>query len=327
MNDDLLRLFITDSRKNLFEKMGMKDEAIEHGMLSRSIENSQRRIEARNFDARKNLLEYDDVSNDQRKATYSLRDQLLEEESINDTIQILIEQQFRSITHRYVPLESIESQWKLDELDLYLQETFNLETGISLKAKEDKKLLPASIANSIIDYSKNHYKNKYALLGGNLKDLERQIMLQVLDVHWKEHLAEIDHLRGSVGLRAYAQKNPKNEFKKEAFHMFQGMLDEIDFETIRVLFSLKISSEEDLKNTERRSINNDNGIILNRESNTNDINHSNFSDVDETKVSIKREDPKIGRNELVKISNGKDTKEIKYKKAQALIDSGEWKIV
>ena len=193
--------------------------------------------------------------------------------------------------------------------------------------EEDKKLLPASIANSIIDYSKNHYKNKYALLGGNLKDLERQIMLQVLDVHWKEHLAEIDHLRGSVGLRAYAQKNPKNEFKKEAFHMFQGMLDEIDFETIRVLFSLKISSEEDLKNTERRSINNDNGIILNRESNTNDINHSNFSDVDDTKVSIKREDPKIGRNELVKISNGKDTKEIKYKKAQALIDSGEWKIV
>ena len=130
-----------------------------------------------------------------------------------------------------------------------------------------------------------------------------------------------------MGLRAYAQKNPKNEFKKEAFHMFQGMLDEIDFETIRVLFSLKISSEEDLKNTERRSINNDNGIILNRESNTNDINHSNFSDVDDTKVSIKREDPKIGRNELVKISNGKDTKEIKYKKAQALIDSGEWKIV
>ena len=109
--------------------------------------------------------------------------------------------------------------------------------------------------------------------------------------------------------------------------MFQGMLDEIDFETIRVLFSLKISSEEDLKNTERSSINNDNGIILNRESNTNDINHSNFSDVDDTKVSIKREDPKIGRNELVKISNGKDTKEIKYKKAQALIDSGEWKIV
>ena len=327
MNDDLLRLFITDSRKDLFEKMGMKDEAIEHGLLSRSIENSQRRIEARNFDARKNLLEYDDVSNDQRKATYSLRDQLLEEESINDTIQILIEQQFRSITHQYVPLESIESQWRLDELDLYLQETFNLETSISLKAKEDKKLLPTSIAENIIDFAKNHYKDKYTLLGENLKDLERQIMLQVLDVHWKEHLAEIDHLRGSVGLRAYAQKNPKNEFKKEAFHMFQGMLDEIDFETIRVLFSLKISSEEDLKNTGRKSINDENELILNKENNTNNNDHANFSGTNNAQASIKREDPKIGRNELVKISNGKETKEIKYKKAQALINSGEWKVL
>jgi preprotein translocase subunit SecA len=327
MNDDLLRLFITDSRKDLFEKMGMKDEAIEHGLLSRSIENSQRRIEARNFDARKNLLEYDDVSNDQRKATYSLRDQLLEEESINDTIQILIEQQFRSITHQYVPLESIESQWRLDELDLYLQETFNLETSISLKAKEDKKLLPTSIAENIIDFAKNHYKDKYTLLGENLKDLERQIMLQVLDVHWKEHLAEIDHLRGSVGLRAYAQKNPKNEFKKEAFHMFQGMLDEIDFETIRVLFSLKISSEEDLKNAGRKSTNDENELILNKENNTNNTDQANFSGTNNAQASIKREDPKIGRNELVKISNGKETKEIKYKKAQALINSGEWKVL
>ena len=327
MNDDLLRLFITDSRKDLFEKMGMKDEAIEHGLLSRSIENSQRRIEARNFDARKNLLEYDDVSNDQRKATYSLRDQLLEEESINDTIQILIEQQFRSITHQYVPLESIESQWRLDELDLYLQETFNLETSISLKAKEDKKLLPTSIAENIIDFAKNHYKDKYTLLGENLKDLERQIMLQVLDVHWKEHLAEIDHLRGSVGLRAYAQKNPKNEFKKEAFHMFQGMLDEIDFETIRVLFSLKISSEEDLKNAGRKSTNDENELILNKENNTNNTDQANLSGTNNAQASIKREDPKIGRNELVKISNGKETKEIKYKKAQALINSGEWKVL
>jgi preprotein translocase subunit SecA len=307
--------------------MGMKDEAIEHGLLSRSIENSQRRIEARNFDARKNLLEYDDVSNDQRKATYSLRDQLLEEESINDTIQILIEQQFRSITHQYVPLESIESQWRLDELDLYLQETFNLETSISLKAKEDKKLLPTSIAENIIDFAKNHYKDKYTLLGENLKDLERQIMLQVLDVHWKEHLAEIDHLRGSVGLRAYAQKNPKNEFKKEAFHMFQGMLDEIDFETIRVLFSLKISSEEDLKNAGRKSTNDENELILNKENNTNNTDQANFSGTNNAQASIKREDPKIGRNELVKISNGKETKEIKYKKAQALINSGEWKVL
>ena len=175
-------------------------------MLSRSIENSQRRIEARNFDARKNLLEYDDVSNDQRKATYSLRNQLLEESSINETIQILIEQQFSSISFQYVPNESIESQWKLDELDKYLQETFGININISEKAKSDKSLLPESISKIIVEFAKNHYKEKYVPLGENLKDLERQIMLQVLDVHWKEHLAEIDHLRGSIGLRAYAQK-------------------------------------------------------------------------------------------------------------------------
>ena len=165
MSDDLLRLFITESRKNLFEKMGMGDEPIEHGMLSRSIENSQRRIEARNFDARKNLLEYDDVSNDQRKATYSLRNQLLEESSINETIQILIEQQFSSISFQYVPNESIESQWKLDELDRYLQETFGININISEKAKSDKSLLPESISKIIVEFAKNHYKEKYVPLG------------------------------------------------------------------------------------------------------------------------------------------------------------------
>ncbi len=327
MNDDLLRLFITDSRKNLFEKLGMGDEPIEHGMLSRSIENSQTRIEARNFDARKNLLEYDDVSNEQRKATYSLRDQLLEEESINETIQILIEEQFRSIAYRYVPLESIESQWKLEELDLYLKDTFDLETGIHIKATENKKLLPSSIAEDIINFAKNHYKNKYELLGNNLKDLERQIMLQVLDVHWKEHLAEIDHLRGSVGLRAYAQKNPKNEFKKEAYNMFESMLDEIDFETIKVLFSLKISSEEDLKRAERKNTTNDPDISLNKQEISQNFEDNNRRGASNTASAIKRDEPKIGRNELVKITNGKETKEMKYKKAQALIEKSEWKII
>jgi len=305
----------------------MGDEPIEHGMLSRSIENSQTRIEARNFDARKNLLEYDDVSNEQRKATYSLRDQLLEEESINETIQILIEEQFRSIAYRYVPLESIESQWKLEELDLYLKDTFDLETGIHIKATENKKLLPSSIAEDIINFAKNHYKNKYELLGNNLKDLERQIMLQVLDVHWKEHLAEIDHLRGSVGLRAYAQKNPKNEFKKEAYNMFESMLDEIDFETIKVLFSLKISSEEDLKRAERKNTTNDPDISLNKQEISQNFEDNNRRGASNTASAIKRDEPKIGRNELVKITNGKETKEMKYKKAQALIEKSEWKII
>jgi preprotein translocase subunit SecA len=326
MSDDLLRLFITESRKNLFERMGMGDEPIEHGMLSRSIENSQRRIEARNFDARKNLLEYDDVSNDQRKATYSLRNQLLEESSINETIQILIEQQFSSISFQYVPKESIESQWKLDELDKYLEETFGININISKKAKSDKSLLPDSIAKIIVEFAKNHYEHKYAPLAENLKELERQIMLQVLDVHWKEHLAEIDHLRGSVGLRAYAQKNPKNEFKAEAYKMFESMLDEIDFETIRMLFSLKISSEEEMNLVSNDKKNEDQEMVLNKEQASPIVGekpNSNQKNI----ASIKRDEPKIGRNDFVKISNGTETKEVKYKKAKPLIESGKWNIV
>jgi preprotein translocase subunit SecA len=326
MSDDLLRLFITESRKNLFERMGMGDEPIEHGMLSRSIENSQRRIEARNFDARKNLLEYDDVSNDQRKATYSLRNQLLEESSINETIQILIEQQFSSISFQYVPNESIESQWKLDELDKYLEETFGININISRKAKSDKSLLPESISKIIVEFAKNHYKEKYAPLGENLKDLERQIMLQVLDVHWKEHLAEIDHLRGSVGLRAYAQKNPKNEFKAEAYKMFESMLDEIDFETVRVLFSLKISSEEELNLVNNEKKNKDQEMVLNKEQASPMVGEKPNSN-EKNIASVKRNEPKIGRNDFVKITNGTETKEVKYKKAKPLIESGKWNIV
>ena len=326
MSDDLLRLFITESRKNLFERMGMGDEPIEHGMLSRSIENSQRRIEARNFDARKNLLEYDDVSNDQRKATYSLRNQLLEESSINETIQILIEQQFSSISFQYVPNESIESQWKLDELDKYLEETFGININISGKAKSDKSLLPESISEIIVEFAKNHYKEKYAPLGENLKDLERQIMLQVLDVHWKEHLAEIDHLRGSVGLRAYAQKNPKNEFKAEAYKMFESMLDEIDFETVRVLFSLKISSEEELNLVNNEKKNEDQEMVLNKEQASPVVGEKPNSN-EKNIASVKRDEPKIGRNDFVKITNGTETKEVKYKKAKPLIESGKWNIV
>ena len=251
LEDDLLRLFISDNRRSLFERIGMGDDHIEHRMLSRGIENAQKRIENRNFDARKNLLEYDDVSNDQRQAIYSLRNQLLEEEDISETIDELINQEFKKISNTYIPEESIESQWKTKELEEFLKESYSLETNIQSLVKNDKKLLPESIATLIIDKSKESYKEKYKSLAENRLLLEKQIMLQVLDVHWKEHLAEIDHLRGSVGLRAYAQKNPKNEFKQEAYSMFEFMLDEIDAETIRILFSIQFNTEEVLDNLKK----------------------------------------------------------------------------
>ena len=224
----------------------MGDDHIEHKMLSRGIENAQKRIESKNFDARKNLLEYDDVSNDQRQAIYSLRNQLLEEDNITQTIQNLIEDQFGIISNTYIPIDSIESQWRSPELEKHLIETYDLQTNIANEISLDKKLIPEVIALKVIELAKNKYKSKYGDVGDNLIPLEKQVMLQVLDVHWKEHLAEIDHLRNSVGLRSYAQKNPKNEFKKEAYSMFENMLEDIDNGTIKILFSLQIASEDDV---------------------------------------------------------------------------------
>ncbi|MDC0420621.1 preprotein translocase subunit SecA [Gammaproteobacteria bacterium] len=328
LEDDLLRLFISDSRRALFDKIGMGDDHIEHRMLSRGIENAQKRIESKNFDARKSLLEYDDVSNDQRQAIYSLRNQLLEEEDISETINNLIEDQFNIITNSFIPVESVESQWKTKDLENHLLDTYSLETNIAQKISEDKKLIPETIVSLIISMAKDKYVEKYKDIGDRRLMLEKQVMLQVLDVHWKEHLGEIDHLRNSIGLRAYAQKNPKNEFKKEAYSMFESMLDEIDSGTVRILFSLQIANEDDIKSikqneqkqemtlekAESKSYNNDD---LDSQSKISKVNTE----------TIKRDEPKLGRNDLVKITNGQETQELKYKKAKLMIESGEWRIV
>ena len=327
LEDDLLRLFISDNRRALFERIGMGDDHIEHKMLSRGIENAQKRIENRNFDARKNLLEYDDVSNDQRQAIYSLRNQLLEEENISQTIDELLISEFKRISNLYIPEESIESQWRTEELQEFLLVNYGIGNDIHSTVKNDKSLIPETIAELITNKSIEVYKNKYDSFGETRLLLEKQVMLQVLDVHWKEHLAEIDHLRGSVGLRAYAQKNPKNEFKQEAYSMFEIMLDTIDAETIRALFSIELVSKnqlDDLKQKEKQEME----ILLEK------ADAAPINEIDENTINknerldpVVRDETKIGRNELIQITNGQETKEMKYKKAMPLIDSGEWKII
>jgi len=323
LEDDLLRLFISDNRRALFDKIGMGDDHIEHRMLSRGIENAQKRIESKNFDARKNLLEYDDVSNDQRQAIYSLRNQLLEEADISETINNLIEDQFKIITTSFIPMESIESQWKIKELEAHLLDIYSLETNIAHKISEDKKLIPESIVSLITDIAKDRYAEKYKDIGDNRLMLEKQVMLQVLDVHWKEHLGEIDHLRNSIGLRAYAQKNPKNEFKKEAYSMFESMLDEIDSGTVRILFSLQIANENDVNSLKQ---NNQRQEMSLGKAKINSHQENNLQN-EETTKTVTRVEQKLGRNDLIKITNGEETKELKYKKAQPLIETGEWKII
>ena len=323
LDDDLLRLFISDNRRNLFERVGLGEDHIEHRMLSRGIENAQRRIENRNFDIRKNLLEYDDVANDQRQAIYSLRNQLLEESDISETIDELIDEQFKSVVYDFIPIDSVESQWELKELEEYLLNNFGINTDIENIVEKDKTLLPETIADIVKDNANNSFQEKYSNIADTRLLLEKQVMLQVLDVHWKEHLAEIDHLRQSIGLRAYAQKNPKNEYKREAYAMFEEMLDQINKETIRVLFTLQLTSPDEITNVKDSS---QDELELKKD----DFNKENINEVNESKLDntpITREEPKFGRNEVVKITNGIDTKEMKYKKAKLLIETGEWKVI
>ena len=325
LEDDLLRLFISDNRRALFERIGMGDDHIEHKMLSKGIENAQKRIENRNFDARKNLLEYDDVSNDQRQAIYSLRNQLLEEPNISETIDDLIESEFKRISNQFVPEESIESQWRTKELQDLLLINYGIGNDIHERVQSDMKLIPETIANLIVENSKEVYKSKYESFGESRLLLEKQVMLQVLDVHWKEHLSEIDHLRGSIGLRAYAQKNPKNEFKQEAYSMFESMLDAIDAETVRALFSIDIVSKDQLKEIKEKEKKEAEEIT--KTSKTSEQLSTNTKINNESDNQLIRQEVKIGRNQLIKITNGQETKEIKYKKAKPMIDTGEWKII
>jgi preprotein translocase subunit SecA len=228
-------------------------------------------------------------------------------------------------------LDSVESQWRLEELDKYLFDHYFIEENIVTKVRSDKKLTSDSIANLIAENAAKKYKEKYVKIEDNLAQLEKQVMLQILDVHWKDHLSEMDHLRQSVGLRAYAQKNPKNEYKREAFEMFEVMLNEINSEAIKVLFRIELASEEEIQELEARSreAQQNREMKLQQEQIKPVIgNDSNPEPEKLTKVeTVKIDEPKLQRNEIVKITNGKDTKELKYKKAKPMLETGEWKII
>ena len=310
LEDDLLRLFISDNRRALFERIGMGDDHIEHKMLSRGIENAQKRIENRNFDIRKNLLEYDDVANDQRQAIYSLRNQLLEEENISDAIKNLINEEMHSISNDFVPIESVESQWRLEELDNHLNENYLIDGNFKELISSDKTLIPEKIAELITVQAMDRYQSKYLKIKDNVDQLEKQVMLQVLDVHWKDHLAEMDHLRQSVGLRAYAQKNPKNEYKREAFEMFEVMLAEINTEAVKILFRLELASEKELRELEKRAVEaqKNKELKLKKDEAESLIGNDTGSSTSNTQSPVTRTLPKVGRNEPCPCGSGKKFK-------------------
>ena len=242
LEDNLMRIFASERVGALMQKLGMKEgEAIEHPWVNKAIENAQRKVEGRNFDIRKQLLEYDDVANDQRKVVYEQRNELMDSDDISETIANLRHDVLMETIDRYIPPQSIEEQWDVSGLEEALKEQFALELPIQQWLDEDDSLHEETLRRKILEELEKRYAEKEALIGSEqMRYLEKAVMLQTLDQHWKEHLAAMDYLRQGIHLRGFAQKNPKQEYKREAFEMFAAMLENIKREVIEILSKFEL---------------------------------------------------------------------------------------
>ncbi|HPU81232.1 SEC-C metal-binding domain-containing protein, partial [Accumulibacter sp.] len=246
LDDSLLRIFAGDRLKSIMERLKMPEgEPIEHPLVSRSLESAQRKVEARNFDMRKQLLEYDDVANDQRKVIYAQRNELLETEDISETVTAMREGVLHDAFRLHVPAESVEEQWDLPGLEKTLASDLQLQLPIVEWSKDEPSLRDEAILRRIVDAASTSYTAKVELVGAEVfHQFERNVMLQSLDTHWREHLAALDHLRQGIHLRGYAQKNPKQEYKREAFELFQRLLDSVRADVTRLLMTVQIRAQD-----------------------------------------------------------------------------------
>jgi len=251
LDDPLLRIFAGERLRAIMDKLKMPEgEAIEHPLVTRSLESAQRKVEARNFDIRKQLLEYDDVSNDQRKVIYQQRNELLETDDISETITAMRQSVIADVFRTYVPAESVEEQWDMDGLERALATELLINAPVTQWFKDEPTLSDEEILARITKEADEAYQAKVDLVGAtNFQQFERNVMLQSLDSHWREHLAALDHLRQGIHLRGYAQKNPKQEYKREAFELFEGLLDLVRKEVTRIVFTVQIRSQEDVEET------------------------------------------------------------------------------
>ncbi len=249
LEDDLMRIFAGDRVVNMMRAMGLKeDEAIEHKMVSRSIENAQGKVESRDFDARKNLLKYDDVANEQRKVIYAQRDDLLADMDLLEAIEVMHHEVYTAMINQFIPPGSVDDQWNIDGLEDELEEEFKLYMPLNDWLDEDRRLDEEGLRAKIIDTALAHYHSRREQMGEqSAAQLERHFMLQSLDKHWKEHLTQMDQLRKGIHLRGYAQKNPEQEYKRESFELFQMMLGAIKSETVQDLSRVHIPTKEELE--------------------------------------------------------------------------------
>ncbi len=313
LEDSLMRIFASDKVGNMMKKLGMeKGEAIEHPWVTKAIENAQRKVEGRNFDIRKQLLEYDDVANDQRKVVYEQRNDLMETEDISDSIAALRGDVVDEIFHTYVPPQSMEEQWNVSGLSKALDEEFSGDWPIQQWLDEDHDLHEETLKQRVLERLEAIFKEKEEATGSDaMRHFEKAVMLQTLDSHWKEHLAAMDYLRQGIHLRGYAQKNPKQEYKREAFEMFSGMLDSIKREVVGLLSKVQIQYPEQMALQEQQPKANDfefkheafHGLGEDDQSD-----QTSPPDEEPEHQPFVREGRKIGRNEPCPCGSGKKFK-------------------
>ncbi|MDM5085925.1 preprotein translocase subunit SecA [Aeromonas rivipollensis] len=246
MEDTLMRIFASDRVTGMMKKLGMEEgEAIEHPWVTKAIENAQRKVEGRNFDIRKNLLEFDDVANDQRKVVYEQRNELLDTNDISDTIHVIRDDVYGSVIDEYIPPQSLEEMWDVPGLEARLKSDFALDLPLQQWLAEDDKLYEEKLRERILEEATKLYAHKQELVGVDvLRNFEKAVMLQTLDGLWKEHLAAMDHLRQGIHLRGYAQKNPKQEYKRESFDLFTQMLETLKRDVVSILSRVQVQERD-----------------------------------------------------------------------------------
>lgn len=314
MEDALMRIFASDRVSNMMKKLGMEEgEAIEHPWVTKAIENAQRKVEGRNFDIRKQLLEYDDVANDQRKVVYELRDELMNVDDISEMIAYNRQDVLEGLFGQYISAQSLEEMWDVEGLTTRLRADFDLDIPIQEWLDSDDKLHEDNLREKVIETAIQVYKDKEESVGESvLRNFEKAVMLQTLDGLWKEHLAAMDHLRQGIHLRGYAQKNPKQEYKRESFELFEGLLDTLKFDVISILSKVRVQQQEDVERMEEQRRQQAEEMARRQQ-----LQHQNaesqLADDGETAedahTPIVRDERKVGRNEVCPCGSGKKYKQ------------------
>jgi len=307
MDDALMRIFAGERMTNMMRKLGMqRGEAIEHPWVNRAIENAQRKVEARNFDVRKQLLEYDDVANDQRRVVYSQRNELLEEGDISETITAIRGDVLAGVIDQYIAPQSLAEMWDVPGLEERLKQDFLIELPITQWLADDNKLYEEKLRERIEEAVEQAYKQKEEMVGDSvLRQFEKAIMLQSLDQHWKDHLAAMDHLRQGIHLRGYAQKNPKQEYKRESFELFSEMLENLKVDVVGILSKVQVRAEEDVEKVEEQHRKSENAP---REYQHEEAEHVGGEAPQSAQV-MARSEPKVGRNDPCPCGSGQKYKQ------------------